>query len=69
MTVDDFEAQRTTLVCAACGHVGLATRKAGPNVGPVCMACASTAPLPGVQWLRQRVRLRTSITSRERDEV
>ena len=62
MTVEEFEEKRATLTCVQCG-AGHLTTVMNPNNGgirPTCVACGSSAPLRGVQWLKQQ-----SATSRK----
>lgn len=55
MTVSEFEAQRTSLACQHCRHVGLEVEHNRNNNGyrPVCPQCGSKIPISGVQWLAQ----------------
>lgn len=55
MDLEEFEAQRLTLQCRHCHHVGLESAR-NPNNGgvrPICTSCGSPSPLNGIQWLRQ----------------
>jgi len=56
MELEEFEAQRLTLQCRHCQHVGLESDRNVNNGGvrPVCPSCWSPSPLNGVMWLRQR---------------
>jgi hypothetical protein len=61
MTRDEFLATQSTLACQSCGTVGELKLEENPNNGgvrPVCPSCGSKTPIPGAQWLAQRV-LRT----------
>ena len=55
MTAAEFEAQRATLACRACGHVGLDPypQPNGNGLGAQCPACESKTPLIGVMWFPQ----------------
>ena len=55
MTVDEFEAQQTTLICQHCGKGDLVLVE-NPNNGgvrPGCLSCQSYQPLALVTWLKQ----------------
>lgn len=55
MTLDDFKAQCSELVCQQCGAVGLEPFHNPNNNGirPHCQYCGSGQPLKGVMWLSQ----------------
>jgi adenine-specific DNA methylase len=54
-SIAEFEAQRASLACQHCRHVGLELER-NPNddgVRPICPHCGSKIPLSGVRWLKQ----------------
>ena len=55
MTLEEFVEQRERLLCRECQRPTLQLDR-NPNNGgvrPVCTACGSVSPLPGVSWLKQ----------------
>ena len=52
MTLAEFEAQRETLTCRRCGHLGLEPypQPNGNGLGARCPGCDSKTPLIGVMW-------------------
>ena len=55
----DFHARRGQLSCRECGRVGelpLHMQASNGGIRPHCPGCGCRSPIPGVLWLRQRLR-------------